>query len=120
MAAAVDNVGVARRAMKQKAVYWAPLEPDAYGKPTYDDPIEIDCRWEDVQEEFVNPEGDREVSRSKLIVDRDLELKGMMKLGELDSNTEDDPKQEDDAWEIRLFMKTPNFKGTKFLREVYL
>ena len=120
MAAATDNISVVVRVMKQKAVYWAPLDPGAFGKPTYDVPIEIDCRWEDVTEEFLNPTGEREMSRSKLMVDRDLELKGMMLLGELDSNVEANPRDNDGAWEIRLFGKTPNFKGNKFLREVYL
>ena len=55
MAAATDNIGIAKRAMKQKAMYWAPLELDDYGKPTYSDPIEIDCRWEDKVEEFIEP-----------------------------------------------------------------
>lgn len=119
--AATDNISVAVKAMKQKAVYWGLSTLDAFGKPMYEDPVEIDCRWEKVQEEFVDANGDRVISKAKLIVDRDLELKGVLWLGELEDLIEtDDPKENDDAWEIRLFKKTPDFKGTKFIREVYL
>jgi hypothetical protein len=121
MAAATDNITTATKVMKQKAVYWAPSGVDEFGKPEYDTPEEIDCRWEDKQEEFITPNGEREISHAKLIVDRDLLKKGVMWLGELDDVTdEDNPKNNDGAWEIRAFMKTPNFKGTAFLREVYL
>ena len=121
MSAATDNVGVAKRCMKQKAVYWAPVELDEFGKPGWDDPIEIDCRWEDVTEEIIAPDGERVLTRAKLIVDRDLEIKGVMWLGELDDVIdEDNPKDNDDAWEIIQVMKTPDFKGRKYLREAYL
>ena len=119
--AATDNIRVAQRAMKQAAVYWAVRGLDDFGRPTYEYPIEIDCRWEDTVEEFVTPEGDQEVSKAKLIVDRDLVLKGVVFLGELDSTVDvDDPKANDGAWEIRSVLQTPDFKGRRFLREVYL
>jgi hypothetical protein len=116
-----DNVRVAVRTMQQTAVYWARTGMDSYGKPTYDDPTTIACRWDDVQEEFIAPNGDRELSKARLIVDRDLTIKGVLLLGDLDSIVDDDdPKDNDGAWEIRGTKKTPNFKGTKYLREVYL
>jgi len=119
--AADDNIPVAVRAMKQTAVYWPVLGVDEFGQPTWDDPVEIDCRWETVREEFVNPDGDQEVSRAKLIVDRDMEAKAYLLLGDLDSVVDaDDPQGNVGAWEVRLFRITPNFRGTRFLREVYL
>jgi len=121
MTAAIDNIGIATKVMKQKAVYWAPSAPDDFGKPQYESPEEIDCRWEDSIEEFIGPNGDREMSRAKLIVNQDLLVKGYLWLGELTDLTDEDvPENNSGAWEIRAFLKTPNFKGTAFLREVYL
>jgi len=119
--AATDNISVAKRAMKQTAVYWAPGAPNDFGKPTYDEPVEIDCRWSEAQEEIILPNGDREMSQAKLIVDRDLVTKGVLMLGTLDDVVDsDNPKNNSGAWEILLFRKTPNFKGTKFIRNAYL
>jgi hypothetical protein len=109
--------------MKQTAVYW-PLSGtgvDEFGKPAYAEPVEITCRWDWVREEFVGPDGDTEISKAKLIVDRDLVQKGIMFLGGLsDLDDSDDPLNNSEAWEIRSFKKTADFKGKKYLREVYL
>lgn len=120
MAAATDNMAVAKRFMNQSAVWWQYSDFDEFGKPSHATPVEVDCRWDDVVEEFINPNGDREVCRSKLIVDRDMAVKDKLRLGELDSTILDDPDDNEDVWEIRLFGKTPNVKGQKFLRQVYL
>lgn len=119
--AASDNIPVAIRTMKSYAVYWSVDTLDDHGQPTYSDPVLIGCRWDDVQEEFVSANGDREMSRARVIVDRDLEVKGVLMHGTLsDVSDQDDPKNNDGAWEIRSFSKTPDFKGKKFLRQVYL
>ena len=115
-----DNIAVAIRAMKQVAVWWESSGIDEFGKPSYAAPVEIECRWDDAVEEFVGSNGDREISRSKLIVDRDLKVKDKLKLGALSIAIEGNPDDNEDAWEIRLFKKTPDFKGRKYLREVYL
>jgi len=119
--AASDNIRTAVKTMKGTAVYWAPLAPDGFGKPTYASPVEISCRWDDVQEEFIAPSGDREMSRAKVIVDRDLKLKGMLFEGELaDLSDSDTPRNNEGAWEIRLTKKNPNFRGNKFIRQAVL
>lgn len=121
MPAATDNVGVAKRTMKGTAVYWPPAELDEFGKPTWGDPEEISCRWDDDQEEFIDTNGDRQMSMAQLIVDRDLELQGVIFQGTISDLTDpNDPKKNEGAWEIRKVMKTPDFKGKKYLREVYL
>lgn len=120
MSAATDNLGLATRAMKQKAIYWGLLDVDEYGKPNPASPVEISCRWEQVSVEFVEPNGERALSRARLIVDRDLEVKGKLKLGAYDEKIQEDPDRNNDVYEIRQFNKTPNFRGTKYIREVFL
>ena len=118
MAAATDNIRLAVKVMNQTAVYWPPEEPGRYGRPTYGTAIEIACRWDDVQKEFISARGDQEVSLAELIVDRDLEVKGVLMLGVLSDVVDlDDPKSNEGAWEIRMIGKTPDKKARKFLRE---
>lgn len=112
----------------QKAVYWAPgskttggRDFDDYGQPMYSAPVEIKCRWSDVAEEYVAADGTRQVSHSKVIVDRDVSLGGMLLLGELaDVGDVNNPKNNDGAWEIRRFDKVPWLEGDEFLRTSYL
>jgi hypothetical protein len=120
--AATDNVPVAKRAMKQTAVYWAPSsEADRFGQPVVQTPVQIACRWEEKSDEFVDAEGTTQTSKAVLIVDRDLEVGGVLMQGTLeDVDHPTDPKANDGAEEIRAFNKTPNFKGKKFLRQAYL
>lgn len=119
--AADDNVRVAVRAMKQKAVYWSPTTLDDFGRPTWNTPVEIDCRWTDEIEEFIDPNGERQFSRAKLIVDRDLEIKGVIWLGNLvDVSDLGNPRNNNNSWEILGTKKTPDFKGRKYLRQVYV
>lgn len=119
--AADDNVNTAKKTMKQTAVYWPQLSIDRFGKPTWDSPCEILCRWEDEKEEFIDANGERQISNSKLIVDRDLVVKGKLFLGTLSDLTyATDPDRNPNVWEILLFRKTPDFRGKKYLREVWL
>lgn len=52
------------RMRKQKAVYWSRLKDvnnqplsDKFGQPAYNDPVEVDCRWDDKQEHLLTPAG---------------------------------------------------------------
>lgn len=118
---ATDNMGVSKRFMKQTAVYWEASGVSDHGQPTYEAPVQIDCRWEGVTEEFIDSDGDRVLSRARLIVDRDIAMKSVLWLGVLvDVVDENDPRENDDAWEVRQFRKTPNKGAKKFHREVYL
>jgi len=111
------------RMRKQKAVYWSLTSTgfDDYGQPIPSTPIEIKCRWEDVSEEFLDGNGTVQLSRARVYVDRDVEIGGVLMLGELDSGVdESNPKENDNAWEIRRVEKLPTLKATQFLRTCYL
>lgn len=114
-------MGIITRMLKQTAVYWAPLGVDEFGQPTWDTPVEVAVRWEDRAEEFLNQEGDRQMSRSVVYVGQDVEVNGVLLLGELTSSVDqDDPKSNTGAWEIRRFEKLPNLRVTEYLRTVFL
>ena len=116
------------RMRKQKAVYWALASSDSggiafddFGQPKYTDPVEIKCRWKDVTEEFLDAKGARQLSHAKVYVDRDVDVNGILMLGVIaDITNEENPKENDGAWEIKRFDKTPNFRATEFLLTAYL
>ncbi len=116
-------MGIIKRMRKQKAVWWplAAVEYDNYGQPVATTPVEIKVRWEDVSEEFLDAKGTVQLSRARVFVDRDVEVGGVLMLGELDSGVdENNPKENDNAWEIRRVEKLPNLRNTEYLRTCYL
>jgi len=121
-------MSIINRMRKQKAVYW-PLASeetggqavDDYGQIRYGQAVEIDCRWDDEMVEVLDPQGNVFVSRAKVYVDRDVSIGGVLMLGTLASVVYlDDPKANNGAYEIRAFLKNPNFKATEFLRTAVL
>lgn len=123
------------RNLSQTAVYWGGPVQDGYGDFTYDDPVEISCRWEDKQQILGTITGNQilgfqSVSRAVVYVDQDLDEDGMLMLGEL-TDIEDsegdssgsyyDPRQLNNAYIIKRFEKTPVLgSSTEFLRRAFL
>jgi len=121
-------MSIITRMLKQKAVYWPPgseetggRDYDDYGKPVYAQPVEIDCRWEDVNEEFVQASGERVAAQCVVYTDRDVRIRGVLMLGTLPDVLDSlNPKANPNAWEIRRFDKIPNLRNTEILRKAYL
>ena len=122
-------MGIITRMRKQTCVYWAFASSDSagedyddFGQPQWSSPIEILCRWENVSEEFVDAKGTRQVSRSKVYVDRDVRVGELLMLGELVDviDGENALVKNDDAWAIRKLDKIPNLKAPEFLRMAFL
>jgi len=105
---------------RMKAVWWARLEPDQYGKFSFDDPVEIKCRWEDKADEFRNSEGQMEASTATVYVDRIMKNGDKLKRGELDSETPDDPSDDLLAFEIQAFEQFPNFRCREIMYVAHL
>lgn len=110
-------MSIISRMRRQQAVYWEPTgQSGPGGEPLYLAPIEIKCRWDDVQEVSVSPTGEEFVSRSKVYTDRRVKLNGVLKEGKLDSVTlPDEPLANEEAFLIRARGKIPNFRATEFL-----
>ena len=110
------------RNLKQMALYWDTPTPSGWGGDTWDDPVEINCRWEQKHEIFINAEGDEVRSQAVVYLDQDVDLGGYLMLGDLDdiSSSTESPDDVDSAFEIRAFAKIPNIKGTKFVRKAWL
>lgn len=109
---------------KQTAVYWGNPVNNGYGGFTYDDPIEIQCRWEDKSEIFTLNGGAQMVSKSIVFTVVDLSDNGILYLGtlaDLDSYQEDNPLTVINAYTIKREDKSPALRSTtQFLRKYYL
>jgi hypothetical protein len=94
----------------QTAVYWEFDGFDDYGKPQYKSPVEVSCRWDDVVVEYINPNGERDVSKSMVIINQDVILKSVLLLGTIEDEVtdEENPFNNDNAWEIKQVMRTPD------------
>lgn len=96
------------RLLKQQAVYWPPLGENADGTMEYGESVEIKCLWIDMQMEYINAKGDKTVSKSLILVDRDLETGGMIWLGKLqDLADQDEPNKNKGATIIEGWNKIP-------------
>jgi hypothetical protein len=110
------------RNLTQTAVYWGNPVPDGSGGYTYDDPIEIDCRWEDGVTVNTDTLGIEYNILAEVQVKQDLDEDGMLFLGTLDdvdSGGLDDPASAG-AHTIIRFDKIPNLTGSCFYRRAYL
>lgn len=105
---------------RQKAVYWKRGEPDEFGKFGFEDPVEIDCRWEGQVGSVRNEKGELVSSKGTVYVDRKMYLGDMLKQGEMDSDTPVDPSGQPEIFEIQGFEEIPNFKATETLYIAHL
>lgn len=95
------------RKRKETAVYWPPGPINRFGKQSVLAPIEIECRWEDRHDQFIDIKGQTQVSKAMIFADRVLELSGMLFLGPLISAPAD-PLADRNCWEIRQVEKQKN------------
>ena len=115
-------MSIIKKMRKQKAVWWErQTEPqDRFGNFGFNEPVEIDCRWDDTAQEFTDSQGQLQISRSLVYVDRVMKPGDRLKLGEMDSETPLDPLEVQDAFAIKRFDQNPNLKATEFLLTAYL
>jgi len=108
----------------QTAVYWRNPVDDHYGGKTFDDPIEIKCRWEDKKQVIQNPDGTSMISRAVVIVLQDVDYEGLLYLTTLSSLTTSqkaNPREIEDICIIKRFEKTPELgSSTNFYRKAFL
>ena len=120
-----------KRVCVQTAVYWGNPQPDGFGGYTFDEPIEIKCRWDEKIRTFTNPKGKEETSKATVLLTQKIDHEGWLFLGTLQdvyglidadsSNITVNPKEVPGAYEIIATDETPLFRSTtKFVHECYL
>ena len=106
---------------KQDAVYWPFSSINQFGKKSVGTAVPIRVRWDDVSEEFLDGQGERQLSKALVYVDRVMALGGILMKGTTSNITDAvDIKENANAWEIRRFDEIPDIKAKQFLRIAYL
>lgn len=113
--------GYLTRNLNQTAVYWGNPVEVGDGSLIFDDGVEVDCRWEERQELYMDNEGNERKSQAIVHVKQDMKVGEYLYLGvddDLDSDISNPTAV--DSFEIKSFEKIPNIKGDKFIRRVFL
>jgi hypothetical protein len=112
--------GFLNKLRTRNAVWWRRDGSDGYGNMKFDDPVEVACRWDDINEMYLNEDGESKVSKSIVIVDRAMTIGDYLMLGDLDSTVLDNPLEETGAQEIKSFSATPDIRDTAMYYEAVL
>jgi len=109
-----------KRLLKQTATYWAGPSSDGWGGYEFSDPVTVNCRWIDRIEVFTDESGREQRSKAVVLVESDVVVGGYIALGDYSDSQYGDPTSVSGAYQIKAFAKVPNYKGTKFLRKVWV
>lgn len=126
------SLSILDKMLAQVAVYWPPAGSGGGGQQGYGTAVEVFCRWEDKSETYVDRNNAERVSKSKVVVDRDLAEQGALWLSPilqkgftpgdaiaaLTSATQ--PFSNSRAGRIQKFDKTPTFGADQFHRLAWL
>lgn len=111
------------RPRQQKAVLWAVSGATADGGRTFSDAAEIDVRWEDRSELFIDENGQERQSSAVVWTGQDVTRGSYLYLGtlaSLSSSEEADPQVVAEAHEVRQTAKVPNRRSDAYERRVWL
>lgn len=115
-------MGIITRMRKQTCVYWAPTgNRDRNNNPILAAPVQMTCRWTDVNELFIDASGKQSVSNAKIFTELDVQVEGYLKLGlltDLVDSSSNNPFTNSGTFRIRKFTKLPNLRNTEYLRTV--
>lgn len=111
-----------------RAVYWAPKKDDDgeivrddYAKPLYEDPVQLNARWEIEDVVFSENAGPLDENKNKVYVSVDVEKQGVLWQGVLaDLTDRENPFNNVQAYEVKKFKKIGNIRQKKFLRIAFV
>jgi hypothetical protein len=109
-------MSIITKVLRQRCVYWPPLGSDQFGEQRLGRPVELKCRWDDNNEEFISVDGTRLVGKGRVMVSSDVEPLGYLWLGTLASLPSHVATECPAAQQIMQFQKVPNFRATEFVR----
>ena len=113
------------RVCVQTCIYWGNPQNNGTGGMTFDEPIDIKCRWEDKERLVKDHWGNEQRTRADVLLTRPVDSQGWLCLGSItDYDTLEEllvPAEVDGASEIIAFDKIPLFASTdKFVNTAFL
>ena len=106
---------------RKKTVYWALIGNNTDGSPRFAAPVEINVRWNNKQEEFLDKEGRTQVAKAAVHMDREPSIGGYLRFGLLaDLTSQTRPQANRGAEEIRGLRSVDNFKGTETFHRAFV
>lgn len=111
--------------LKQKLVLWEKLPlPDSFGRSSYKEPVEVDCRWEDRQEEIQVAAGRTAMSNCYIMTARGMPVGSIVLEGTLATwqalpTYPALPAKNQGAYEVLKHEHTPSLKGVELLHEFW-
>jgi hypothetical protein len=117
-------MSVIKKMRKQKCVYWPPGVSDPHGQPTFGDPVEMRCRWEESAEQYIDAKGETRISKAIVYVESPVEIDGLLRklaktetIGNVNAS---DPWSNEGVYEIRRYDELPDFKAKEFLMTAWV
>lgn len=105
------------RNLRQLATYWVQTGTDLYGKGIFSSPVQRVCRWEDMNELFIDKMGQEVTCKSRVFFVEDLSVEGYLFNG---NSSAADPTALAGTWEIRQVKRTPDLRAIRTLYVAYL
>ncbi len=103
-----------------KAVYWAKSGKDKYARPTLAAAADLDVRWEHVQEETVDSQGNTIAVDAILVLDQSVVVGSIFWEGEIDDIPGTSQVPSSDLFQCIKFSRIPDIKGRHVRRLAYL
>jgi hypothetical protein len=106
---------------RQKAIYWARSDSsNEFNQWGFVDPVQIKCRWEDRNDQFLNAQGTTIISKSIVYTDRVVREGDWLQLAVLQSGTPSDPRSATGALEVKAFASIPDIEAKEILYKAIL
>lgn len=101
------------------ATFWTVTGDDGFGGLTFGAPVQVSVRWEDIQEDFLNPQGEIQLSKAVVYCPRGtaVKVKDYVLQG---TSVETDPTTVQDAELVRQVLKSPDLRAVKMEVRVIL
>ena len=98
--------------------HW-PVIQGEYGGTEYGPPKQVEGRWRDISQLFVNARGKEEVSRAKVMVADEFDIKvgDYLYFGE---SAALDPRNQVGAYQIRQYGRAADLRGNVYLKTAIL
>jgi hypothetical protein len=106
--------------LNQTITYWASPTKDGYGGFTFDTGVEIDGRWEDKQEIFMDASGEQLLSRAVVYLNQDVDIGGYLYNGASTGIAASNPQEVTGAIRVMMFNKVPDLNNTEYVRKIWL